>query len=108
MATGDLITTARAMDNMNNYGVSANEYTTLTDLITAVSRAIKKFCKREFNSTFYDELYNGNGQRRLMLRRFPVLNIQSVRYRPVTVLKVINTNTAQFQQARVAIAKDYL
>ncbi len=104
MAAGDLITSARAEDNLNNYAPAADETTTLTDLITAVSQAIKKFCKRDFVSANYDELYNGNGERRLLLNRFPILAVASVRYRPVTVLEVINTNTGLNQRANVAVA----
>jgi hypothetical protein len=103
MATGDLITNARLQDNLNNYGGTANETTTQNDQITAVSRAIKKFCKRDFVSTSYDELYNGNGQRRLVLHRFPILAVASVRYRPVTVLKIQNTDQATNQRATVAV-----
>ena len=103
MATGDLITNARLQDNLNNYGGTANETTTQNDQITAVSRAIKKFCKRDFVSTSYDELYNGNGGRTLVLRQYPIQSVKSVRYRPVTVLKVINNNTLLNQQARVQI-----
>jgi len=103
MAIGDLITSARAQDNLNNYVETGNEYQTLTDLITAISRAIKKFCKRDFIASAYDELYNGNGERRLILNRFPILAVSSVRYRPVTVLKIINNDQATNQRATVAV-----
>jgi hypothetical protein len=66
------------------------------------SDAIEKYCRRHFYSKFYDELYNGTGDRRLLLREYPIQSVQSVRYRPVTVLKIINNNTANVQ-ARVAI-----
>ena len=62
----------------------------ISTLITAASRAIIKYCRRDFNQTAYDELYNGTGDRRLLLRQCPLLSIQSVRYRPVTVLKIQN------------------
>src|SRR5262249_33613849 len=75
----------------------------LQTLITACSDAIEKYCRRRFVSKPYDELYNGNGDRRLMLRQYPIQSVQSVRYRPVTVLKVINNATAQNQQARVQV-----
>ena len=63
----------------------------ISTLITAASKAIVKFCRREFIQTTYDDLYNGTGDRRLILRKPPLISIQSVRYRPVTVLKIQNT-----------------
>jgi hypothetical protein len=95
----DLITLNRAY--LNLAGVSADA--TVGALVTAVSEAVEKFCRRRFVSTSYDELYDGTGDRRLLLRQYPVQSVKSVRYRPVTVLKVINNNTFQNQQARVAI-----
>jgi hypothetical protein len=99
----DLITSARAQYNLNNINLTANETTTLGALVTAVSKAIVKYCRRDFASTAYDELYSGNGQRRLILRQFPIQSIQSVRYRPVTVFKIQNTDTTTNQQARVSV-----
>ena len=75
----------------------------ISTLITAASRAIIKYCRRDFNQTAYDELYNGTGDRRLLLRQCPLLSIQSVRYRPVTVLKIQN-NLANTPIARVTVA----
>src|SRR5205823_1357026 len=69
---------------------------------TAVSDAIEKYCRRRFVSHAYDELYDGTGDRRLLLRQYPIQSVQSVRYRPVTVLKVTN-NDATNVQARVAV-----
>jgi hypothetical protein len=50
----------------------------------------------------YDELYSGQGDRRLMLRQYPLISVESVRYRPVTVLKITNTIAANVQ-ARVSV-----
>jgi hypothetical protein len=100
MATGDLITGTRAVVNLP--GVANNDSTVAT-LITAASRAIQKWCRRYFVSTSFDELYSGNGQRRLFLRQAPLLSVESVRYRPVTVLTVQNTDTVTNQQARVSV-----
>src|SRR6202011_3516129 len=66
------------------------------------SSLIQKFCRRNFVQTTYDELYNGTGDRRLILRQYPLLSVQSVRYRPVTVLKVQN-NLAATPIARVTV-----
>jgi hypothetical protein len=100
MATGDLITAARAVVNLP--GVSAGDSSVAT-LVTAASRAVQKYCRRYFVSTAFDELYSGNGQRRLFLRQIPILSVESVRYRPVTVLTAQNTDTTTNQQARVSV-----
>ncbi len=85
-----------------NLTLSDNELVTLGALITACSDAIEKYCRRRFRSTFFDELYNGNGQRRLLLRQYPIQSVQSVRYRPVTVLKIGNSDPSNVQ-ARVSV-----
>lgn len=72
-------------------------------LIGAYSDAIQKWCRRDFVLRVYDELYDGTGDRRLHLRQYPIQSVESVRYRPVTVLKVINNDTAQNQQARAQV-----
>src|SRR4051794_39306966 len=97
MAAKDLINLARAYQNLQ--GVSGVD-SLLGTLITAVSDAIEKYCHRDFYSRSYDELYSGNGERRLLLRQYPLISVQSVRYRPVTVLKITN-NLAANVQARV-------
>ena len=100
MAMKDLITLARAYQNLQGItGVDA----LLQALITSASDAVEKYCRRRFLSTAYDEIYNGTGDRRLLLRQYPIQSVQSVRYRPVTVLKVINNNTGLNQQARVTV-----
>jgi hypothetical protein len=100
MAAKDLITLARAYYSLP--GVSNDPV--VGALITAVSDAIEKYCRRRFVSASFDELYNGNGQRRLLLREYPLQSVQSVRYRPVTVLKITNTVPANVQ-ARVSVTK---
>jgi hypothetical protein len=96
----DLITNPRAHVNLPS--ATAADDSAINTLITAASRAIARYCRRDFVSTTYDELYNGTGDRRLILRQYPLLSVQSVRYRPVTVLKVIN-NQANTPQARVSV-----
>src|SRR5713101_2586228 len=96
----DLIDLDRCRQNVP---ASANtDEPILSTLITAASRAIRKYCRRDFTQTTYDELYSGTGDRRLFLRQMPLLSVQSVRYRPVTVLKIIN-NLANTPQARVSV-----
>ena len=96
----DLIDLDRARQNIPT---SQNtDEPVISTLITAASRACRKYCRRDFTHTTYDELYSGSGDRRLFLRQFPLISVDSVRYRPVTVLKIIN-NLANTPQARVAV-----
>ncbi len=74
----------------------------IAGLISAASKAAQRYCRRYFVLTDYDELYNGNGDRRLILRNYPLTKVSSVRYRPVTVLKIQN-NLANTPQARVSV-----
>jgi hypothetical protein len=100
MAAKDLITLARAYQALQ--GVSGQD-SLLTTLITAYSDAIAKYCRRDFYSRSYDELYSGAGDRRLLLREYPIVSVDSVRYRLVTVIKIINNNQTTNQQARVSV-----
>src|SRR5262245_38043183 len=99
MAAKDLITRSRAYQALQ--GVSGVD-SLIDTLVTAASEAIQKLCRRDFVSTSYDELYSGQGQRELILRNFPIISVESVRYRPVTVLKVTNTDATNVQ-ARVVV-----
>lgn len=74
----------------------------ISTIITSASRAVQRYCGRDFVQTAYDELYDGTGGRRLILRQYPLASVQSVRYRPVTALKVQNT-LANTPQARVEV-----
>jgi hypothetical protein len=99
MAAKDLITLARAYQDLQ--GVSGQD-ALLGTLITAISDAIEKYCRRRFVTASFDELYDGTGDRRMLLRQYPIQSVQSVRYRPVTVLKITNTLAANVQ-ARVSV-----
>jgi hypothetical protein len=99
----DLITLTRAKQNIQSITDSSQD-ALISTFITAVSDMIEKWCKRRFVSTAFDRLYNGTGDRRLLLREYPIQSVQSVRYRPVTVLKVINNSASSVtQQARVSV-----
>ena len=97
----NLISTERASLNIPSYVSSMDR--TIDAMIGACSDAIQKWCRRDFSVRSYDELYNGNGDRRLLLREYPLLSVESVRYRPVTVLKIINNAASTYQQARVTV-----
>jgi hypothetical protein len=101
-AANDLITLARAYNNIQSQTLGGAFDANIQALVTGMSAAIQKWCRRDFYVRNYDELYNGNGDRRLFMRQYPIQKVTSVRYRPVTVLKVIN-NTNSNTQARVQI-----
>ena len=89
MAAIDLITNARARVALPSaQGGGTADDTAINTLITACSRAIMRYCKRNFVSDSYDELYSGRAERALHLRNYPLQSVQSVRYRPVTVMKI--------------------
>ncbi len=50
----------------------------LNALITAYSARVAKYCGREFNSSTYQELRNGNGQYRMLTRQWPVTAISAL------------------------------
>jgi hypothetical protein len=103
MAAGDLITQSRLNDALNNRSLTTNETTTCTDLISAVSAAIKKYCRTDFTSTTYDELYSGGGQQKLLLRQKPIISIARVAYGPYAILRVTNNDSSN-QRATVAVS----
>ena len=98
-----LITVTRLLDNLNNRALTAAETVTCGDLITAVSAAIRRYCRTDFLSQTYDELYSGNGCQRLLFRQIPIINIESVRYGPYAVLRVFNNAYSTNQRATVAV-----
>jgi hypothetical protein len=98
--SNNLISLERAKVNLPSS--QTTDENTIDQMIGAVSDAIRKYCRRDFSVGSYDELYNGTGDRRLLLREYPLQSVESVRYRPVTVLKVINTNPANVH-ARVSV-----
>jgi hypothetical protein len=103
----DLITNARARSALPSAATTGADDTAINNLITACSKVIHRYCKRFFIQLTYDELYNGHGQRSLVLRNYPLVSVQSVRYRPVTVLKIQNS-LANTPQARVEVIQNGL
>jgi hypothetical protein len=101
MSLYNLISLERAKLNLPT--AQATDENTIDAMIGACSDAIQKYCKRDFSLRAYDELYDGNGDRRLLLREYPLVSVDSVRYRPVTVIKIINNDQATNQQARVIV-----
>jgi hypothetical protein len=93
---------------LNCPGAASTDERTIDAMIAACSDAIQKYCRRDFHLRSYDELYSGSGGRRLLLREYPLVSVESVRSRPVTVLKLTNADTATNQQARVSVTRDGL
>ena len=89
---GNLISLARALNNITSVTLNATEQNSLANLITAVSRAIKRYTRRDFILSTYDEYYNGNGDRRLLVRQYPIQSITRVGYGPYSVMRVSNSN----------------
>ncbi len=75
----------------------------ITALIENASKAIQRYCRRDFVSSSFDEIYDGSDEPVLVLRQFPIVSVQSVRTNPATVLEVQNTLTTTNQQARVSV-----
>jgi hypothetical protein len=101
----DLIDLARAEIALNSGGgatFTSDQQTTINTLITSVSKAIQKFCAREFVSTTFDELYDGLNMHRLILRQFPIISISRVAYGPVSILRITNASTSN-QRASVQV-----
>jgi hypothetical protein len=98
----DLITSARAEQAINQAGFSTAESTAIASLVSAVSAAVVRWCRRDFVSTSYDELYHGTGAELLVLAQYPVLSVARVATRPVTVLTVRNTSSSN-ERATVAV-----
>jgi hypothetical protein len=103
MGQNNLISLERALFNLPTVGTDGTSQRTIDAMIGAASDAVSKYCRRDFILRSYDELYNGNGDRRLLLREYPVISVESVRYRPVIVLQVENTNQGLNQQARIQV-----
>jgi hypothetical protein len=100
----NLITRARALRNLNNLTPTAPEETTIDGLIEACSAAIEKHCRRTFAVDAFDQTYEGNGRRALILRNYPITVVDRVMYDPSPVLRVVNTSpSVQRAWAKVSV-----
>mgnify|MGYP001597488169 CR=1 FL=1 len=102
MAAKDLVTLARAKQSNRQITDGAHD-TIYAVWITAASDWVEKYCKRHFYALAFDELYNGSGDSRLLLREYPVQIVTSVRHRPQAVLRIQNTDTTANQRATVRV-----
>lgn len=70
-------------------------------LITAVSRAAEKYCKRIFSLQWYDECYDTDGTGSLLLRKFPVVAISRLASTLTQILTVQNNDQVTNSRATV-------
>ncbi|MGF1582379.1 MAG: hypothetical protein ACFCD0_23890 [Gemmataceae bacterium] len=102
MAIGDLITSSRALYNLNNLDTTTGEDTTVAALISGVSNAIKNYCRRDFTETTYDQVYDGTNRAELILDQYPITEMIRVAYAPTQVLEIQNTSSS-VQRAYVKV-----
>jgi hypothetical protein len=98
----DLITSDRAKYGINQASFTSAENTTIAALVTAVSKAVKRYCKREFDSQTFDELYQGSGSDKLILKQYPIVSVARVACDPIPVIRVRNTSSSN-QRATVSV-----
>ncbi len=98
----DLITSARAKYSINQSSFSSAEDTTISALVTAASRALRRYCKREFDSQAFDELYSGAGGSCLQLKQYPIVSLSRVAAGPRMLLTIRNSSSTN-QRATVAV-----
>jgi hypothetical protein len=103
----DLITQDYYTQSMAAAGltVPAAALVVLPQVISAASRAVRKFCNRTFSRTIFDELYTqtapGNP---ILLKQYPVNAVLRVATGPRPVLSISNSDTATNQRATVSLA----
>lgn len=98
-----IITSARALYNLNNYSHSVAEGATIEELVEAATDIIERYCRRKFLSATYDHLFNGTRTQHLLLREYPLLQVYKVLFDPAPVLRIRNTATGTNQRARVYV-----
>lgn len=76
----------------------------LQAVITAASRAVRRFCGRDFTLETYDETYDSLGYSQLILRQYPVNSITRLAAQPTPILTVSNTDATTNQRALAALA----
>jgi len=102
----DLIdqTTLANLLSAGGFTLTSAQSTVLPLVTSAASRAIRRWCSRQFSYATYDELYTVELDGQILLREFPVDSISRVASAPATVLMIQNTNSTTNQRAQVALA----
>ncbi len=98
----DLITSTRAKVNINQTSFTTAEDSAIDTLVTSVSGAVKRYCRREFDNQAFDELYGGTGDEILVLNQYPLVSVTRVAGSPLPVLTIRNTSASN-QRATVAV-----
>src|SRR5581483_4417518 len=80
---------------------------TISALVTAVSKAVKRYARREFDTQSFDELYSGHGDIKLRLDQYPILSVSRVAASPFAVLLIKNTDSTTVR-ASVAVTSSGL
>lgn len=98
--TGALTTVA----NFKSYiGLTSTDDDALIGyLISRATDAIEKYCNRVLRSADYREFYDGNGERELLLRQYPITDVSALSIGRANALAITNSN-ADAWQARVTI-----
>lgn len=82
----DLITLSRAKEFLVN--PPSSDDTILSHLVSACSATVEKYCERTFTATNYDETYSGDGTKTLLLKNFPIVQVDRVSTNVQQVLSV--------------------
>ncbi len=97
----DLITAARAKQAINQTTFTGDEDARIAVLVSAVSEAVQRWCRRTLTSTSHDERQAGTCTPRLLLDQFPIQSISRVQASPRAVLFIRNDGGSQL--ARIAV-----
>lgn len=82
-------------EELRNYfsEVSGSDLDILDIIHTTTEKAIKTYCKREFESTSYSlEEYSGRGHRTINLNNYPIIYLDRVAINTVDAIRIKNTN----------------
>ena len=67
----------------------------VSTILTETDALIKKYCRRDFESTSYSEIYNG-GKQKIFLKNFPVTALSRISCGRNEVFSVNNTSTESY------------
>ena len=85
MAANDLTTAAKVKEHLSYTSADADPL--LARLVTAASSAIQRYTNRDIVQTAYNEVRDGTGGTRMLLRQFPAQEPTLVRVDGVTISK---------------------
>jgi hypothetical protein len=97
-----LVTLSQVVGELS--GALPQDQSALPALILAASRAVQKYCTRDFAYWNYDETYDGNGFSQLVLRQYPINRIYRLSCNPTPAITIDNRDTSNNQIALVNLA----